>query len=337
VSIVRSPGFVQSLEPEVVAQLEGHPAVEKVIPIAPRSSMLQVQIPPFASAEASPFAVHAEDMAYLVERFQLELKAGRLPGRGSNEMVISEALAQNRHLKIGDLIGDPDQPAYPGAPSLPVPFVISGIFASPDSTGEGSGWGFISLEFLQEVEAIPLPEVLPQMVVPRSGQKATLDDWLEGELSNSSVSVVTHRREVGRVRAKARQDMASMAVLEGLIALVAAIGLAILNHVSISQRQAEFGVLHAMGYARRRLVGRVMAETALATGTAWALSVMIGLLLMALLRQGVFAPMGLTFDLFTLTPWLFTLPIPVAVFVVTSITTTRMLSKLDAVSIVERR
>jgi hypothetical protein len=45
----------------------------------------------------------------------------------------------------------------------------------------------------------------------------------------------------------------------------------------------------------------------------------------------------LRFDLFKITPWLYTLPIPVAVLVVTACTTAWTLSKVDAVSIVERR
>ena len=63
---------------------------------------------------ASPFAVSAEVMAYLVELYGLAVKAGRLPQAGSNEMVISEALAQNRDIQLGDMIGDPAHPAYPG-------------------------------------------------------------------------------------------------------------------------------------------------------------------------------------------------------------------------------
>jgi hypothetical protein len=52
---------------------------------------------------------------------------------------------------------------------------------------------------------------------------------------------------------------------------------------------------------------------------------------------GVFTPLGLRLNLFNLTPWLFTLPIPVAVLAVTTGTIARTLAKLDPVSIIERR
>jgi ABC-type lipoprotein release transport system permease subunit len=336
-SIVRPAGGVQSLGTGVVARVEAYPAVERVIPVAPRYHMLNVHIPPFASAEASPFGVYAEDMAYLVELYGLALKEGHMPRPGMNEMVIPEALAQNRDLEIGDLIGDPDHPAYPNAPSLEAEFVISGIFAPPIAPEDGSGLGFVSLEFLESQEAYDVPDVPWLIVVPKAGQKGALDDWLEMELAGVDAKVSTYRREVDRIQNKARQDMLSMALLEGLIAGVAAIGLAVLNHVFTSQRHSEFGVLHALGYGRRQLVRRVLGETAFTAGIAWSFSAIAGLVSMLCLRFAVFAPLGLTFGLFNLTPWLYTLPIPVAVLAVTTGTTARTLSRLDAVSIIERR
>jgi ABC-type lipoprotein release transport system permease subunit len=337
VSIVRSPGIVQGLDPSVVARIEAHPTVERVIPIAPRSHMLSVYIPPFTSVEASPFGVYAEDMAYLVELYGLELEQGHLPRRGSNEMVIPQALAQNRDIHIGDVIGAPDQPAYPGAPSLPVEFVVSGIFARPQRPEDGSGWGFVSLEFLEANAPFPIPDVPPLIVVPKAGQKSALDDWLEHELAGLDASVLTHDQELSRVQNKARQDMIGMALLESVIATVAAIGLAVLNYIFTSQRHSEFGVLHALGYGRRQLVRRVLGETAFTTGIAWGLSAIVGMTGLLYLRFAVFAPQGLTFNLFNLSPWLYTLPIPVAVLAVTGGTIARTLSKLDPVSIIERR
>jgi ABC-type lipoprotein release transport system permease subunit len=337
VSIVRSPGVVHSLDPGVVARIKEHPAVERVIPVAPRSHMLSVYIPPFTTAEASPFGVYAEDMVYLIELYGLELERGHLPRPGSNEMVIPQALAQNRDIQVGDVIGAPDRPVYPGAPSLPVEFVVSGIFARPQRPEDGSGWGFVSLEFLEAYEPFPIPDVLPLIVVPKAGQKSALDDWLENELAGLDAAVLTHGRELSRVQMKAQQDMIGMALLESVIAIVAAIGLAVLNYIFTSQRHSEFGVLHALGYGRRRLVRRVLGETAFTTGLAWGLSAIVGMTGLLCLRFGVFAPQGLTFNLFNLTPWLYMLPIPVAVLAVTVGTTARTLSKLDPVSVIERR
>lgn len=336
-SIVRSTGAGDGLDPGTVAQVRIHPAVERVIPVAPRYHLLSIRIPPFMASEASPFGVYADDMAYLVELYDLEMKEGHLPRPHTNEMVIPEIIAQNRDLKIGDVIGDPDHPAYPGAESLPAEFVISGIFARSAAPKDENWLGFVSLEFLESHEAFHIRGVPPLIVVPKAGQKDTLDSWLEDELAGVGVSVLTYRQQIDRARKDARSEMLVFALLESVIALVAAIALAVLNYIFVSQRQSEFGVLHALGYGRLRLVWRTVRETAFTTGAAWGLSVILCLIGLLYLQFGMFAPLGLRLNFFNLTPWLFTLPIPVAVLVVITGTMVRTLSQLDPVSIIERR
>ena len=129
----------------------------------------------------------------------------------------------------------------------------------------------------------------------------------------------------------------TIALLESVIALVAAVTLAVLNYISISERKSEFGVLHALGYGRVQLVWRATRETAFTTGVAWGVSAALFLIGLLYLQFRVFAPLGLRLDFFNLTPWLFTLPTPVAVLLVTTGTVARLLTRLDPVSIIERR
>jgi ABC-type lipoprotein release transport system permease subunit len=327
------------LDPGVVAQVRTHPTVERSIPFT-QFTMLSLLIPPGETAYVSPFGVYAEDMAYLVELYDLELEQGHLPRPHTNEIVIPQVVAQNRDLQIGDVIGDPERPAYPGASNigLPTEFVISGIFARPPA-GEENWLSFISLEFMASHKAfdISADAIYPLIVVPKTGQKATLDNWLEDELSSNRVQVRTYHQETFRAQEKTRTQILTIALLESGIAVVAAVALAALNYISVSQRRAEFGVLHALGYGRVRLVWRAMKETAFTTGAAWGFSAILFLIELLYLRFVLFGPMGLRLDPFNLTPWLFTLPIPVAVLTVTAATIARTLSKLDPVSIIERR
>ena len=337
-SIIRPSGAGIGLDPGLVAQIKTQPVVERVIPVSPRFHMLSVSIPPFVNAEASPFGVYADDLTYLVELFGLELNEGNLPRPNTNELVISEVVAQNRDLQIGDVIGNPDNPAFPGAEALPAEFVIAGIFARSTDPLDENWLGFVSLEFLESHEAFPVPDMPPLMVVPKEGEKEILDDWLEGQLTRDrSVSTLTYRQELDRIQANARNQMVQMAFLESVIAIVAAIALAVLNYIFISQRQSEFGVLNALGYGRIQLVRRTFGETFFTTGIAWALSALLCLLGLLSLQFWVFTPLGLKLNVVNFTPWLFTLPIPVLVIVVTTSTVARTLSGLDPVSIIERR
>jgi len=52
---------------------------------------------------------------------------------------------------------------------------------------------------------------------------------------------------------------------------------------------------------------------------------------------GFYVPIGLTLDLFNPTPWLFTLPMPLTIVAVGAGLVAWMLSRLDPVSVIERR
>ena len=131
--------------------------------------------------------------------------------------------------------------------------------------------------------------------------------------------------------------MFSIAYLEIGLAFVSAIGLAILNHVFTSERHMEFGVLYALGFNRKQLVRRLLSETSYIIGITWGINALIFLATMIGFQYGLYKPMGLTFNIFELTPWLYTLPIPIAMLASSSLTIFRMLSKLDPISIVDRR
>ena len=114
------------------------------------------------------------------------------------------------------------------------------------------------------------------------------------------------------------------------------ITLVVLNTIFVSQRQSELGVLNALGFSRLRLIWRTVQETVLTTGIAWIASIV--LCVIGLIYQTMtFTSMGLSYDWANPTPWLFTLPIPIAVLLATSGTVAWTLSKLDPVSIIERR
>jgi ABC-type lipoprotein release transport system permease subunit len=333
-SLIRSE-VGPALDPGVVAQIRTHPTVGRVIPTI-MLRPLSIAIPPFSDESIYTFGVSVEDMAYLVELYDLELGEGHLPRPYTNEVVISQIIAQNRDLQVGDVIGSYDHPAYEDAPVLPAEMVISGIFARP-ATPEDENWlSFASIEFLDSHEAYSGPNH-SMLVVPRAGQKAALDEWLENQVASARIGTTTYWQEFAASQESTRSTLLTIAVIESAVAIVVAVSLAVLNYISVSQRQSEFGVLSALGWHRLRLVWRTVRETAFTTTTAWGFSVALCCIVLLGLQVGVFAPLGLRFNFFNPTPWLSTLPIPIMVLVVTAGTIGRTLSKLDPVAIIERR
>jgi ABC-type antimicrobial peptide transport system permease subunit len=127
------------------------------------------------------------------------------------------------------------------------------------------------------------------------------------------------------------------AIVEGVIALVAAFALAVLSYTFFAQRREEFGILHAMGHSRHWLVVRTVGEAVSVVAVAWLLGAAACVAGLAYMQTNVYAPKGLTLDLFSPAPWLFTLPMPLAVVAVSGGLVAWMLARLDPVSIIERR
>jgi heme exporter protein D len=318
------------LAPGVVGQVRGHPAVERAIPAI--SLGVQMILPPGGGTDVRIYGVSEADLPVLLELFGVQVQEGRLPRPRTNDILLSAAIAANRDLHVGDVIGGEtggDDALI--VDNLPTEMVVAGIL-SPDRP-----WiGFASYEYLRshELTSSRGPRLL---VIPREGQKQTLDNWLETSVDSTQTRITTHGAEEREYREMTTALVLTFALLECMIAAVAAVALATLNHIFFTQRSEEFGVLNAMGRSRLWLVWRTMKETGSVVGAAWIIGAAlcgVGLLGMQSL---VYGPRGLELDFFNPTPWLLTLPVPLAVALASVGTIAWMLHRLDPVAVIERR
>jgi ABC-type antimicrobial peptide transport system permease subunit len=211
--------------------------------------------------------------------------------------------------------------------------VVSGIFAPAKTFADETWLSFMSLEYVNQYRESDLSLI----VVPRAGQKAALDAWLESNIVGESRLVFTYGNQQSALRKEMGSMLFTFSLMESVIAFVAALTLTGLNYLFVTERQAEFGVLNALGFDRLQLVGRIIRETFFTTGVAWLASMVGCILIVFVLQQNLFASIGLRLNFFNPTPWLFTLPIPGMVLTVSAVTTIWMLSRLDPVAIIERR
>ena len=261
---------------------------------------------------------------------------GRLPRPRSNELVLSEPLAQNRDLHVGDVVG---RPVNERDGEIPTEMLIVGILG-PGSRATLStrevGLGFASGEYLASHELYTSWPV-HLFVVPATGQKAELNRWLQETIASRRTLVETYARGLQDMDRATRGILLLFAAVESIIAIVAAIALAALNYIFFTQRRDEFGILHSVGRGRPWLVLRTTKETTGVVLVAWLIGATMCVAILLYAQMAVFAPKGLNLNLLDLTPWMFTLPIPIAVVTASVATIAWMLRKLDPVAVVERR
>ena len=318
------------LDPGIVGQIRGHPAVARTIPAIRLG--VQMILPPGGGTDVNIYGVSEADLPILLELFDVHVQEGRLPRPRSNEIVLSAAIAANRDLHVGDVIGgETDNGDTLVVDNVPTEMVVVGVF-SPDRP-----WvGFASYEYLRshELTSSRSPRLL---IIPHEGRKTELDSWLEKSVDSTQTRIITHGIEEREYREMTTSIALTFALLECMIAAVAAIALATLNHIFFTQRREEFGILNAIGRSHRWLVWRTMKETGSMVGIAWAVgAVLCGIGLLGM-QSLVYDPRGLTLDFFSLVPWLLTMPLPLAVVAASAGTIAWTLSRLDPVAVIERR
>jgi len=293
---------------------------------------MQMILPPGGATDIQIYGVSEIDLPILLKLLGMEVQEGRLPQPRSNEIVLSAAVAANRDLHVGDVIGGETGTGDTlGVDNIPTEMVVAGIL-SPDRP-----WiGFASYEYLHshELTSSRNPRWL---LIPHEGQKQALDSWLAESVDSTQTRTTIYSDREREYREMTTSIVLTFVALECMIAAVAAIALATLNHIFFTQRREEFGVLNAIGLSRQWLVWRTIKETGSVAGVAWALGAMLCVIGLFATQSLVYAPRGLTLDFYNPTPWLLTLPIPLALVAASAGTIAWTLSKLDPVSIVERR
>ena len=328
-----SPRMGGSVDPGVTAQLGIHPDVARVIPAIRLG--LMIEVPPVNRTTTGIHGASEDDIQYLVNLYGMQLEEGRYPRPRSNEIVLSKAIAMNRGLRVGDKVG---RPVYGDDIDIPTEMVVVGILSRfPRDPNENDLWvGFASSEYLRSHEFYSSRPV-SLFVVPTEGHKRELDGWLEENIASEQTRVRTYDTLMSGLRQDTWVLLLAFAVVESVIAIVAAIALAVLSYTFFAQRREEFGILHAMGHSRRWLVLRTVGEAVSVVAVAWLIGAVVCAAGMVYMQANVYAPRGLTLDFFNPSPWLFTLPMPLAVVAVSAGLVAWMLARLDPVSIIERR
>lgn len=329
-----APRGQRMVDAGLTAQIRSHPAVARVTPTIPL--WLQILVPPGGGTGAVIYGVAESDLPGLLDMWGQKLVEGRLPRPRTNEIVLPKVAALNRGLGVGDAIGgEVSKRAQEENPLLvdgiPTEMVVVGLLDREDI------WvGFASLEYLQSHDLIASRGV-NLIVEPAAGRRADLERWLQAYVASSQTRVTTYTAEMDQYDTMMWSMMTLFALVESVIAIVAAVAMAALNAIFFAQRRDEFGTLYAIGRSRRWLTLRTVKETASITGLAWLAGAGFCILGLLGFQALVYKPIGLRLNVLSVAPWLFTLPIPLAVLLVTGASVTRTLYKLDAVSVIERK
>jgi ABC-type antimicrobial peptide transport system permease subunit len=119
--------------------------------------------------------------------------------------------------------------------------------------------------------------------------------------------------------------------------VVVALVVGLLNNLFFAQRLDEFAVLLAIGWTRRRLLGKVLAESLVIALAAWAVGLALGMATLAAFSRAALAPRAVFIPLVQAAPILVSMALPAVAMLFSAVTVLRRLASLDPVLIIERR
>jgi ABC-type lipoprotein release transport system permease subunit len=337
-----SPGFTYSaVAPDIVAQIRAHPTVAHAIPV--KALSMVINIPLAGEATAMPvYGVREQDLPVLLDTYSLRLGGGDMLQPRSDQVVLTSALARNRSLDLGDVIGHPVHERD----GMPTELTVVGLLESTDpELVQRAGYnvppmprwaGFASYEYVEGHERYTgTPTHV--LVIPVKGHESEMDAWLEETIASPRVRIETLDSSYRFWQSSVQTAQTTVAIGSTILSVVAGLGLAILNHIFVTQRRDEFGTLHAVGHSRARLIARTLRESVSITAVAWFVGAAVCIVGVLCAQAVLYTPLGTSLDWTNPMPWLFTLPIPVAVVAASAGTITCALNRLDPVAIIERK
>jgi len=316
--VVRVPADIQT-------QIKKTPGVERTIETSGFFFNINTVFGPFPFV---CFGVTDDNRDYLLKRAgDSLLPGGRMPRPGRPEAVISEGLARNKKVKVGDVIASPlDTGTLVAAPAK---ITLVGILKGP------TWMAFTSKQFTDESLAAVPRSLLVTTTDP--AQQGRVGDKLFDTLDKFQVQVLSFNNLVKTLRNSLASMYLIMHLVNGTVIFVVALMAGMLSNIYFTQRISEFAVLAAIGLRRSTLVWHAVSETAILTTLGWLLGVAINYGALSAMKGSVFEPRGMLIDPGDPLSYFNTLPIPVFITLFAVATISYRLAKLDPVTIIERR
>jgi ABC-type lipoprotein release transport system permease subunit len=273
------------------------------------------------------FGLDAAGRAELMERCDVRLVAGRMPEDGKPEAAISDQVARNLGLKIGDILSKPEyQDSY-----APIPVRLVGLLRGPV-------WlGLTSKALVDRESPYNFVGYLAFARTRSAADQARLGEAIDRVIDKKKGRVWKYAGLVQEAQSALSNLYLIMNIVIGIIVFAISFVCGLLFNIYFTQRMPEIAMLSAIGYARSQLIARAIGETVLLCLCGWALGGLVTFGLLFGIRETLMSPRGLLLNAIDLQAFAFTLPVPIVISLFALCTIGLRLSTLDTVSIIERR
>lgn len=322
-----TPRLRRVFDEDLLELLDKNPAMEQRVD----AKMFWVSTPMIIGESYAPIiALREEVRAAFMAKVDSRLIRGVLPARGSDGVVLHEAVVRARGMTLGQEFGR----LVDKSDSTPGKFTLVGILAGDARVGVAD-YDYASRPLFVLARRDPF-----QVIYALPDRKSESDAYLHAAQDadeESAFRVV----DAAYVRARLDQTMENLPLVIGFItasvAIIVALVVSLLNVIAFQVRVDEFGLLLALGHRRARLVRKLSWETGIVAASGWICGLGLGLLGVALYDHFALEPKGIVMQLVDPLPLLFSLSVPVLSMLTGAVALGRRLHRMDPVAVIQRR
>ncbi len=272
------------------------------------------------------YFLNEKDYSSLLNHLGLSLTEGSYPKINTNEVIITTKLATNKKLIIGDKFGY----AIDTNDTIPGEFIVSGLIES-----NAMPMGIGNLDFINQKKSL----LTFYLIAPETDQEASVINSLNQlKQEHNSLSFDSFDSLYDRMNFSFGSLDQMFNILTAIIVVVISTSIALLQIIFFMQRANEYGLLAAIGYSRKFIIRKSMAEITFIIIFGWILGLVGTCLIFMAINNSLYTPKAYT-PLNLLDPYIlsYSLPIPIVISMFSIIPILWQLVKMDPISIIERR
>lgn len=269
------------------------------------------------------YYINANDIPIVLNRMDLKLNTLNLPKNGEEKIIINSNIARANGKSIGGHMGN----EVSNTDYFPGKYEIKGII---------EGDNIISFIAKSREKIASSNEQFEQyLLLPKEGKLEEMNSFLKG-LPRDNIKLLTYQ-DILQEKIDAAQGMNTIFnILIIIIIVVLSVSLGNSSYVHYFQRRKEFGLLKAIGQGEDKIILRMIKEISISSALGLAGGLMLLLIFKGIGNAFYTYPNGLSLFQINvqLIPKIIAIPTFICIFSI--IPVSRLLVKIEPISIIER-
>lgn len=303
---------------EVLNKIKNEASVDKVIKVVRFQYMIRTVLGTDSDFEG--FYADENDIKYIMDKLKVKFDKGSYVKNGDNKILINENAARFKKISIGDFVGsDVRKDDY-----FSGKYKVKGILKGDNM-----------LSFIAVDSGTLEKGNYRYLVFPKNGKMAEMNKFINS-ISRNGIENYTHEKLIAFQKDALNGFDTVFNLIIILMIIVMSTVLGNSSYINYMRRRSEIGILKAIGYTREKIILRMVEEIGISSFFGFGFGYLALFIFEKAYNSFYLYSRGLSLfhislDLF---PKLLAIPLFITIFSV--IPVSRLLEKVEPISIIER-